>query len=130
MLLSRPRATTGARVVTESAVVDVIMSAAAQQGDAAPTAIHYIRGIRGALVDAIDGPNTIDPPNPDTPVVSVTATGNFTRNHLGRFDKTFTGTYIYEVINEQTGEVLDNGISQKPFDSREPAAASRTPRRP
>src|SRR5690348_782951 len=79
-------------------------------------AIQYIRGTRGALVDAIDGPNTIGPPNADTPVVLLTATGNFTRKHLGRFKKTVHGCYIHEVINEQTGEVLDNGISQKPFD--------------
>jgi integrase len=92
-------------------------SATAGFKDASPTSIEYVYGTRDALNRHAMGA-TIDGAIGQAPSVLVQATGNFTwiRSAPMGGNPRSTGTAFALVIDQQTGNVTDRGISKLPID--------------
>lgn len=104
-------------VLATTDIVNMIMSAAADMKDPTPTAIQFVYGTRNDLSTFISQ-DTVDGTDGQAPAVLVEATGNFTMTHSAPagHSNTTTGTAIVLIIDQQTGNVTDQGIIGQPID--------------
>src|SRR5262245_16694122 len=96
----------------ESTIVDLIMRAAAFNGDPHPTALQYARGTRGELVDFASN-DQLDDRAGAAPSVLVVATGNFQVESRGIGRPILHGPSIALVISEETGRATDFTLHRK-----------------
>jgi hypothetical protein len=104
-------------VLPESAIVDTTMRVAAQFNDPTPASIEYAYGTRNELNSAASGA-TFDGDIGEASSVLVQATGNFRWFHSAPTNRHHisTGSAFTIVIDQQTGNVTDRGVTEQPVD--------------